>query len=289
MRYEGSVFRPPSEAGSLIVQVTIGCSHNQCTFCSMYKVKNFRIKSLETIIEELHEARHYHSHVERIFLADGNALVMPMSTLVPMLETISILFPECERVGIYGAPKDILGKTAEELALLKEKGLGIVYLGVETGNDGILKQIHKGVNAKQMIEAGKKVVASGIKLSTMIISGLGGADNWQAHAMDSAKVINAIDPDYVGLLTLLIEPGTPLFDDVHSGKFVCLSPEQVLEEARIFVKSLKLSRCIFRSNHASNYLALSGTLPMDKEKLIRQIEYGLTMHFGKRQEAYRRL
>ncbi|SDK19637.1 radical SAM protein [Natronincola ferrireducens] len=271
MRYEGSVYRPPSEAYSLIIQVTIGCSHNQCTFCSMYKDKNFRIRSLEEIIEDLHRARNHYEKVKRIFLADGNALVLKNQDLKGILLKIQELFPECERVGIYSSPKDILRKSGEELKELRDCGLAIAYLGVESGSDRILRNIKKGVNAKEMVEAGQRIVASGIKLSITLISGLGGKENWREHAIESAKVINVINPDYLGLLTLLVDPHTEIHREIQEGRFQLLSPQEVMMETEELLKSLKVENCIFRSNHASNYVALAGTLPQDKERLLQEI------------------
>lgn len=190
MRYEGAVYRPPSEAYSLIIQATIGCSHNKCTFCSMYKDKQFRIRKLDEIIEDLYMARKAYGKIKRVFLADGNALVLKTEDLKKILFKINELFPECERIGIYSAPKDILGKTDSELKELKEHGLGIAYLGIESGSDRILKEIKKGVSSKEIIEAGQKIMRSGIKLSVTLISGLGGKENWIEHAEKSANVIN---------------------------------------------------------------------------------------------------
>lgn len=289
MRYSGSVYRPPSEAESLIVQITLGCSHNKCTFCSMYKDKPFKIRPLEDVLEDLRYARKAYPQVQKVFLADGDALILPMDSLRTILMTISELFPECKRVGIYGSPKSILLKTPEELTELRTLGLGIVYLGVETGNDPLLKAICKGVSRAEMILAGQTVKASGLKLSAMIISGLGGSHAWQDHARDSASAISAMDPDYVGLLTLLVSPGTELYEEVHKGSFTLLSPEEVFLETKLFVEQLDLTNAVFRSNHASNYVALSGNLPQDKQRLLSQIDQALEYNFGKRDERHRRL
>lgn len=289
MKYTGSVYRPPSEAESLIIQVTLGCSHNQCTFCSMYKDKAFKIRPLEAVLEDLREARKLYRQVHRVFLADGDALILPLSSLKVILSTIAQLFPECERIGIYGSPRSILLKSEAELSELRTLGLGIVYLGVETGNDKLLQAIQKGVSRDEMILAGQKVKSAGMKLSAMIISGLGGSEHWEAHSLDSATAINLMDPDYVGLLTLLVSPGTVLYDEVASGKFNLLSPVEVLLETKAFVENLHLSKALFRSNHASNYVALSGSLPSDQQKLLKQIENALEYNFGKRDEWLRRL
>ncbi|MCG8539562.1 MAG: B12-binding domain-containing radical SAM protein, partial [Clostridia bacterium] len=260
MRYEGTVYRPPSEAYSLIIQVTIGCSHNKCTFCSMYKDKKFRKRNINEIIEDLNGARKHYTNVKKIFLADGNALALKTEYLKEVLLKIKELFPECERVGIYAAPKDILRKPMDELMELNRLGLGIAYLGVESGSDEILRTIKKGVDSKEMIEAGKKVMGSGIKLSITLISGLGGKERLMEHALESARVINEIDPHYLGLLTLLLDSKAEMYGEVEAGKLRLLSPREVMEETRELIKNLKLRDCVFRSNHASNYLALAGNL-----------------------------
>ena len=272
MRYEGVIYRPPSEARSLIVQVTIGCSHNRCIFCSSYQGKIFRIRKMDEIFEDFEMARRFYGKVRRIFLADGNALVLKTDDLKKILEKIKELFPECERVATYGAPKDILGKTVEELKLLRELGLKIIYLGVESGSDEILEFIQKGVTSAQMVEAGKRVVQSGIDLSVTLISGLGGKEKWREHARESARVMNEINPQYIGLLTLMVEPGTVLYEKVRRNEFQLLTPKEVMMETREFLQHIEVKDCVFRSNHASNYVALGGTLPQDKERLLALLD-----------------
>ncbi len=289
MRYEGSLYRPPSEAYSLIVQATIGCTHNKCTFCSMYKDKQFRIRSTYEIIEDFKIGRERYRYVKRIFIADGDALAIKTEELVKILSFIRESFPECERVGIYGSPKAILSKTDEELKRLKCLGLGIVYLGVESGSENILKKINKGVTREEMVKAGRRVVESGIELSITLISGIGGKKDSQEHAIESAKIINEINPSYVGLLTLIVEEGTPLYDDVQKGEFILLTPKEVLLETKEMVTNLNVNNCIFRSNHASNYVALKGTLPQDKDIILSQIDEGLQIANLEEKDLFRRL
>ena len=289
MRYEGAVYRPPSEAYSLIVQVTIGCSHNGCSFCGMYKDKKFRVRDLKEIMEDLEEAKATSGIIKKVFLADGDALVLETDKLKAILTKIKELFPQCTRVGIYATPKDILRKSLDELIELKNSGIGIVYLGVESGSNDILKSINKGVTAEEMIMAGSKVKESGIKLSVTLISGIGGTLKSKEHAIESAKLISAINPDYVGLLTLMLESGTPIYEDVQEGRFNLLSPEQIMYETREFLENVEVISCIFRSNHASNYMALAGTLPGDKSKLLEDIDRALRGKCNYKKEEYRRL
>ncbi len=272
MRYEGTVYRPPSEANSLILQVTIGCAHNKCTFCSMYKDKQFRMRSESEIFEDLEVAKKMYPSVDKVFLADGNALVMPTDKLGRILKKINTLFPECKRIAIYGSPSDILSKSNEDLEYLKDLGLGIVYMGIESGSNQVLTAVKKGATSDQIIEAGQKIMSLKILLSTMVISGLGGESLWKEHALESAKVISAIGPDYIGLLTLLIEPNTPLADEIEQNKFKILKPLNVLKETHLMVSNIKVSHAIFRSNHASNYLVLKGVFPEDQNRVLGQIE-----------------
>ncbi|SHE97959.1 Radical SAM superfamily protein [Tissierella praeacuta DSM 18095] len=289
MRYEGSLYRPPSEAYSLIVQATIGCTHNKCTFCSMYKDKKFRIRNTDEIIEDFKIAREKYKYVKRIFIADGDALAIKTKELVKIFSFVKEFFPECERVGIYGSPRAILSKTNEELDKLKSLGLGIIYLGVESGSDKILKDIKKGVTREEMVRAGKMVVKSGIELSITLISGIGGQKDSYEHAVESAKIINEINPNYVGLLTLLVEENTPLYEDVKNGQFTLLTPKEVLLETKKMVENITVENCIFRSNHASNYVALKGTLPKDKDIILSQIEEGLKIANLDEKDLFRRL
>lgn len=272
MRYEGSVYRPPSEAYSLIVQVTIGCAHNKCTFCSMYKDKKFRVRKLNEVLEDFDIARRYYRRVNRIFLADGDALVLQNKDLLVILNYIKKLFPECERVGIYGSPKDVLRKSHEELVELLEHGIGIIYIGAESGSDKVLADIKKGATRAEIIESVKKIEAAGINASVTFISGLAGRDGWEEHAIESGTMISEMEPSYVGLLTLLTEPGAELHRDIIEGRFKTLSPIEVLKETELLLKNTNVTKtCVFRSNHASNYVSLRGNLPQDKEKMLQQL------------------
>ncbi len=272
MQYEGMVYRPPSEAFSLIVQVTIGCSHNGCTFCSMFKEKKFRVRKFEEIRADLLEARGYYKRVERIFLADGDALCLSMDKLLAILELIRQVFPECQRVGIYGSARDALRKTPEDLARLKDGGLGIVYLGAESGSPQILKAIHKNATREELIQAVQRIEASGLRSSVTFISGIGGRALWEEHALMTASMISEMQPYYTSILTLMVEPEAPLYKDIREGRFQLLTPAEVMAEMELLLENIHVTRkCVFRSNHASNYLSLKGDLPKDRERMLDQI------------------
>jgi len=272
MNYEGTIYRPPSEGKSLILQVTLGCSHNKCTFCSMYKDKSFKIKTYSTIESDLKEARGKYSEVKRIFLADGDAFILKTEFILSILFKIKELFPECERVAAYATPKAINLKNAEEIEELYSNGLKMLYMGIESGSDTVLKSVNKGSNASEIIEAGMKIMATDMKLSVTLISGLGGKKLWREHAIESAKVISSINPDYLSLLTLIVDNDTEMARKIKNNKFIVLSPAEVLLETYELITNLKVSNCIFRSNHASNYVPLKGTLNDDQKELLAEIK-----------------
>ena len=289
MRYFGSVYRPPSEARSLIVQVTYGCSHNTCAFCSMYKEKQFRLRPMEELLEDFRMARQAYSVVRRIFLADGDALIRPAADLERILESIAELFPECERVTCYASPSSIHKRTPEELVRLRERNLTMVYMGLESGCDQVLKKMRKGHTAADIVAAGQKINAAGIELSVTAISGLGGVELWREHAMDTAAALSAMKPAYIGLLTLMVEPGTPLYDWVRKGEFTLLDSRQVLEETALLIAQLDCEGAVFRMNHASNYLTLKGTLNEDKQALLQRIHSAMSGRTDLRPEYFRAL
>ena len=272
MRYYGSVYRPPSEARSLIVQVTYGCSHNTCAFCSMYKEKRFALRPLEEVLEDFQIARGVYRHVEKVFLADGDALVRKAAELYTILDRIRDLVPECRQVTCYASPSSIRIRSEEELRTLREKGLIMVYMGLESGCDAVLTKMRKGHSAAEIVEMGKKVRSCGIALSVTAITGLGGPELLERHAVETAKAFNAMNPEYIGMLTLMVEPETPLYDWVHEGKFQLLTQSQVLEETRLLVEHLDSPGSVFRMNHASNYLSLRGTLNKDKAAMLAEID-----------------
>lgn len=287
--YVEPLYRPPSEALSLIIQITVGCSHNKCTFCGMYKGKNFRVKSMERIKKEIDFFRENVRYAERIFLADGDALILSFDKLKEIILYINEKFPERTRISMYASPKAIQLKTLEELRVLKEMGVTLLYLGVESGSDKILKDIQKGVTKSEMIEAGKKIKKVGIGLSVTAIAGIAEEENSLEHAVETAQVISQINPDYFSILTLILEEGTELFEKCMEGKFIPLANIEILKEIKNIIKNIDVKEdCVFRSNHASNYVALKGVLPRDKENLINTIDIALKNR-NMKSEEFRRL
>ncbi|MBQ3521027.1 MAG: radical SAM protein [Firmicutes bacterium] len=290
MRYEGDIYRPPSEAYSLLVQVTIGCTHNKCTFCKMFKNKKFRVRALEEVLEDLAWARARYSRVERMFLCDGDALALSNRRLMPILEYIKENFPECERVTIYGRANDVNKKSAEEMKELYDAGITMVYIGAESGSDEVLKAVNKGVTRQELIDAVRKIEDCGMEASVTFISGLAGKDGWEDHAIQTGTMITEMNPSYVGLLTLIVEPNVPMYDDIQAGKLRLLSPEEVMQETLLMLEHTHVDKkCVFRSNHASNYVSLRGDLPQDKEKMMDMLKKAMSNHDMFRHEMFRAL
>lgn len=275
MRYKGKVYRPPSEAYSLIVQVTYGCSHNRCAFCDMYNDKHFAMRPMAEIREDFELARRVYKRVERVFLADGDALMRKTADLIEILGLIYGLFPECERVSCYASPASLQVKSEDELRMLRARGLQMVYMGLESGCDAVLTRMQKGHDAAVIVAAGQKARRCGFALSVTAISGLGSVELWRQHAMDTARAVSEMTPEYLGLLTLMVEPGTPLEGWVRNGEFTLLSPLEVLKETELFLQQVDSEGTVFRANHASNYLTLKGTLNGDREVLLGQIAAAL--------------
>ena len=275
MHYSGAVYRPPSEAHSLIVQCTLGCSHNKCAFCIMYKEKQFSINPLEQVLGDLAEARTYYSRIERIFLADGDALILPMDYLLSVLDYIREHFPECERVSAYASTKALMRKSDAELQALRERGLQMVYVGLETGCEPLLKKYDKGVTAEEIIEHSLRATAAGMTLSVTAINGMGGREQSEEHALATAAALSRIKADYVAMLTLRVYSGTPLHDWIERGELTMLTPQELALENRLILQHIDSDGSVFRSNHASNYLPLKGTLNRDRDALIAQIDAAL--------------
>ena len=290
MRYEGDIYRPPSEAYSLLIQVTIGCSHNKCTFCSMFKDKRFRVRDVSEVIEDLEMARRTYRRVDRIFLCDGDALCLANSKLMVILEKIRELFPECQRVSVYGSAKDVLRKTPEELTELRENGIDMIYLGAESGSARVLEAVNKGVTPQQLIEAVHKIENSDIKASVTFISGLAGKAGWEDHAIETGKMISEMNASYVGLLTLMLDPRAPITGQIERGELELLSGEEVVAETYLMLKHANPTRpCVFRSNHASNYVSLRGDLPRDREMMMAKLKMAMENTGMLKDERFRAL
>ncbi len=273
MRYEGVVYRPPSEARSLIIQLTIGCAHNDCTFCTMYKDKKFRVRSLSEIKEDFAEARRrYGNQRLRIFLADGDALVMKTEDLLEIIAYAKECFPKAERISSYGTPRDVLRKSEDELRALRKAGLELVYMGAESGDAVVLKQIKKGVSREEIIEAGQKLKRCGIGSSVTLISGLGGKERLREHAIQSADLISQMKPEFVGFLTLMLEEPASILKEIREGRLTLLEPEDVVEEMRLFLQNVDSEGTVFRSNHASNYIMLRGDLNRDIPQMLEYLD-----------------
>jgi radical SAM superfamily enzyme YgiQ (UPF0313 family) len=289
MHYEGYCIRPPSEADSILLQVTLGCSHSKCTFCSSYPGKPFKIKDDKIILSDiLYAARHMQSE-DRLFLMDGDAMIIPQQRLLPILEQIKEHLPRVKRVGAYANVKSIKMKSLEELKRLRENNLGILYLGVETGDDDLRSAIHKGSNAATCIEMGRKVKEAGIQLSVTVLLGIAGRENSLRHARATGELLSAMDPDFVGALTVMLIPGTPLYQDFKNGKFELPDEMGMLRELREMISCTNLTRGYFFSNHASNYLPIKAKLPSGKQRALDTIDAALGGEIGLKPEWMRAL
>ena len=275
MHYEGNIIRPPSEANSILLQITVGCSRNKCTFCGAYKGERFRIKQDSVIMEDIAFASNHCRRQRRVFLCDGDALIVPQKRLMNILMEIEKQLPWVTRVGAYANCKSLKMKTLDELKALKAHGLGILYMGLETGDDITLKKINKGATSEEMIQMGIKARAAEMKLSITVLLGIAGKNRSQTHARETGRVLSAIDPEYVGALTLMLIPGTLLYQDYADGKFPLLKPDEMLNELKSMIAATELSKGLFHANHASNYLPIKARLPKDKAKTLDLIDNAL--------------
>jgi radical SAM superfamily enzyme YgiQ (UPF0313 family) len=273
MYYERAIIRPPSEANSFLLPITIGCSHNKCTFCGTYMGVKFRIRPLEDIKRDIDKvAQNYSWSLRRVFLEDGDALIAPQRRLVEVMKYLNEKFPHLDRIGTYATPQAALIKSIDELKELNRLGLKIAYMGVETGDEDLLKKIDKGASYDQIVEAGRKIKQAGITLSVTVILGLGGIEGSQNHALKTAQILSDIDPDFAGALTILLVPGTPLHRDWEKGKFKLISPFQSLEELKLIIQNSSFTNCFFTANHASNYLPIKARLPQQKAEVLKLID-----------------
>jgi len=275
VNYEGNIIRPPSEAHSIILQVSVGCSHNKCTFCGAYKGVRFRIKDAASINDDIAFAARYCQNQKRVFLADGDALIIPTGRLVDIFSSIRQNLPWVKRINLYGNTKSILRKTVGELKRLKELGLDRVYMGLESGHNQTLNNISKGVNAEQMIKAAETVRTAGIFLSVTVLLGIAGRAQSSLHARETGRVLTKMKPNQIAVLTLMVLENTPLYNDIRAGSFQLPDQSMLLEELKMLVESIYLDRVQFQANHASNYLPISGRLAKDKKRILEIIEDGL--------------
>jgi radical SAM superfamily enzyme YgiQ (UPF0313 family) len=276
MRYEGTLYRPPSEAESYIVQATIGCSWNVCTYCAMYHEKKFRVRDLDDTLEDIRVAgESFGPRVDKVFVADGDALVMDLDTWEPILEACRATFPRLRRVSAYATAMNLLEKSVDELRRLRELGLKLLYIGPESGDDATLKRIAKGADHDDHVEAARLAREAGMKLSTIFLLGVGGVEHSDDHARASARLITEMDPRFVSLLTLTVIPGMPIAKLEESGRFEMPGVEGLLREARTFIAETAPTDAIFRTNHASNYLPLAGRLPRDRDRLVSMLDSAL--------------
>lgn len=274
--YDYPLWRPPSEGDNLIIQATLGCRYNQCSFCSMYKTKEYRARSLDEVFADIDAAARDWPEAHRVFLADGDAYCLPVDTLASICDHLAARFPNLQRVSAYATPFDILRKTPDEIALLKSKRLGLVYLGIESGSDVLLRRIAKG-SARQMEDALAKARQNGLKVSATVILGLGGKTLWREHMQATADLVNRAPPTYLSTLQLGLETNVaPRFFERFGEDFRWQDDRGVLEELHLLLEGLKPpAPVIFRSNHASNALALAGNLPKDRDKMLKQIDAAL--------------
>ena len=289
MHYEGNIIRPPSEANSILLQITVGCSRNKCTFCGAYKGERFRIKPDSVIMEDIAFASNHCRRQRRVFLCDGDGLIVPQKRLMNILMEIEKQLPWVTRVGAYANCKSIKMKTLDELKVLNAHGLGILYMGLETGDDVTLKKINKGATSEEMIQMGIKARAANMKLSITVLLGIAGKARSQIHARETGRVLSAIDPEYVGALTLMLIPGTPLNQDYVDGKFPLLKPDEMLNELKSMIAATDLSKGLFHANHASNYLPIKARLPKDKAVTLRLIDDALAGKISLKPEYFRAL
>ena len=289
MHYEGNMIRPPSEAYSILLQATVGCSHNKCTFCGAYKGERFKIKSDAIIEADIDFAAAHCRRQRRLFICDGDALIIPQKRLLHILKTIRQRLPWVTRVGVYANTKSIRMKSAEELAELHANGLGIAYMGVESGDDTTLKAVRKGADAQRMIAAGRKIRRAGIKLSITVLLGIAGMERSSIHAQETGKVISAIDPEYVGALSLMLIPGTALYEANQAGRFELPAPEAMLKELGIMIAYTDMTGGLFHANHASNYLPLKLNMPADKAHALDLIDRALKGEIALKPESMRAL
>ena len=289
MRYEGTIYRPPSEWQSYLLQVTTGCSHNTCTFCGMFKGKAYTVRSIEDIFEDIDAARGHYGNIEHVFLCDGDAIAIPTESLLAILHHITKTFPDVQTIATYAGPRSTLSKSAEELSELRKAGLNRAYLGVESGDDQVLKETCKGVTASEMLEAGRRLVQAGIELYAIVLIGLAGRERSRENSSATAELINKMKPAHLAAMTYMPVEGTKMYRDIQAGKFHVLNERESLAETKALLEGLTVDPLHFTSSHASNYMPLEGVLVRDKERLIALIDAALSGEVPIHETTNRRL
>lgn len=289
MRYEGNIYRPPSEWQSYLLQVTIGCSHNACTFCGMFKDKVYRVRPLNEIMEDIDMAKQRYGKINQVFLCDGDAIALKTPDLLKIIHKLKQTFPDIKEIATYAGPRSTLSKSVNELMLLQEAGLTKAYLGVESGDDKVLKDTCKGVNASQMLEAGQNLISAGIDLYAIILIGLAGKERSKENALATADIINKMQPNHLAAMTYIPAEGTRMYKDIQNGTFKVLDNVECLEETKVLVENIEHDNLHFTSNHASNYVPIEGILSRDKEKVIAIIDGAINNNIPMRKRSQRGL
>ena len=289
VEYVGDVYRPPGEWRSFLLQATVGCSYNGCTFCGMYKSKKFYIKDLDETIGDIRETAAMYNKFEKVFLCDGDAIIIPQENLLKILDELRRDFPNLRLISTYAGPRSTMTKTPEQLRELHEAGLGRAYLGVESGSDSVLRAVNKGATSADMLRAGRALIDVGIDLWAIILVGLGGQAESEEHIASTVRLINEMRPNHLSSMNLTPVPGTKLYSQVERGEFQVLTPQQSLIETRTLIEGLNVPKLHFTSDHASNYLPLKGTLPDERERMLTLIDGALAGTVGIRSEGSRGL
>jgi len=289
MHYQGTIYRPPSEANSILLQVTTGCSHNKCSFCGMYKKQRFTIKSEPQILADIDDAAAQYPWARRLFLCDGDALILPQPRLLTILRKIKARLPRITRVGIYANTRSLRTKSSAELGELHKHGLGIIYMGLESGDDQTLTEMHKGATADEMIATGTQARRAGLQLSVTVLLGIAGPERSKMHAEATGRVLTALDPEYVGALSLMLEPGTALYAEYQAGRFSVPTPVAILQELRTMIAATELSQGLFHANHASNYLPIRAKLPEEKAQTLALLDQAIAGGLALKPEYLRAL
>ena len=287
MNYQGKVYRPWPEANSLLIQTTLGCTHNKCTFCDMFREKRFGIRPIAEILGDIHEARRIFPHIGSIFLIDGNVLALKTAFLIDVLGKITSIFPECSKISLYSGFNDLRRKSVEELTELKAAGLTMAYTGLESGDRAILERIKKGLTPEQAVEGMAKAKAAGIQILVSIIFGIGGKDHSRDHIVETTRLLNEMEPEEIAPLALAVQPGTELAKQIETGEFIQATPLQILEEEKYLLENLSGFNTMYWGDHGNNIVSLKGRLPFARELFLGKIDHAIASHPVTEQEVLR--